>query len=184
MSLGLPVGVVAGDQIVAAVRTDHGQVVGVPAGFVLVSEVVPSSGWQGRLSVFRRTAVGGESSVVFALGYVGKMGVVGVYRGVDGVSPVVVGTGVSSDGSLVVPSVVVPSGGGMLVVVGGAQNHSAVGVWGVASGLVKRVEASGLAWQSAVLADQVVVGGASGPRTLTFSQLSSLTGIALVLKAA
>jgi hypothetical protein len=184
LTLGLPGGVVAGDQIVVSVRTDASQVVAVPAGFVLVSTFVPSLGWHGRLTVFRKMAVGGESSVVLPLGYVGKSGVVGVYRGVDPVAPVVVGVGASADGGLSVPGVVAPVGGGMLVVLGGAQNNAVAGVWGVPVGMVKRAEVGGLAWQSALLADEVVVGGATGVRALTFSQGAAKSGIALVLKRA
>jgi hypothetical protein len=178
--LPVPAGVVAGDVIVVGVQAARDQSVPTPTGFSMVADVVPTASWHARVVVFAKVAAGDETSVRVAMGWVGKSGVIAVYR--DAQWPVVAGSGTSRDGSsLSVPSVVAPAAGSRLVGVFGAQNHASPAGFSPPAGMVEQAAKENLSWLAVALADQVVGAGATGTRQVTFGTSTALTGVMIAI---
>jgi hypothetical protein len=180
LSLPVPAGVVAGDVIVVGVQTASNVSVPTPSGFSIVADVLPSAPWHARVVVFAKQATGDERSVHVAMGWVGKSGVIAVYRGAQW--PVVAGSGASRDGStLTVPSVTAPAAGSRLIGVFGAQNHASPAGFSPPTGMVEQAAKENLSWLAAALADQVVNPGATGTRQVSFATATALTGVLLTI---
>jgi hypothetical protein len=183
LTLVLPAGVAAGDQIIVAVRTDNTRAVPAPSGYTTVSAYAPNQGWRPRMTLLRRTATGGETSVVLPIGYFAKSGVVSVYRGVNTTAPIGTIVTAAGDGtSFVMPTLTVGATGGRLMIAAAAQNHATAAGWTPPSGMSVRVQQSTLAWQASGLMDQTVTAGATGTRTVRFGASSSFSGVMFVLQ--
>ena len=180
LNLTLPAGVIAGDVIVVGVQTASNVSVPTPAGFSMIADVRPSAPWHARVVVFAKQATGNETSVRLAMGWVGKSGVIAVYRGATW--PAIAGAGVSRDSSaLTVPAVTAPATGSRLIGIFGAQNHATPAGFSPPAGMIEQAAKENLSWLAVALADQTVPAGDTGTRQVRFGTSIALTGILLTL---
>jgi RHS repeat-associated protein len=192
VTVTLPAGVQANDQILVSTVQPANTNVTTPTGFSLVG---PGS-WQTgnnasntKLSAFRKTAAGGETSVAvtFSSATVAKTVAVAVYRGVNATTPVeIVGTaGTSSTNTVIVPSVTTTTANDQLVaILGASQGALPTAVWSAPTGMTKEVEQSIVSTDGALADQRVTAAGATGTRTATLGTTGKLVGVLAALKPA
>jgi RHS repeat-associated protein len=186
VTLTLPAGIAANDQIFVAATQQPGKTLTTPTGYTQVASVT-SSGTPGAWTVvWRKTAVGGETSV--AIAYAGRTpmsDVAVVYRGVDASAPIDVQTTATGAGvaSLAIPSVTTTVAGDRLVVFGGASGNAAAASWTAPTGMTLQAQVNTLASTASGVFDQTLAAaGATGTRTEALSATAQLTGVMLALK--
>lgn len=189
VTVNLPAGVQANDQIIVAATLQKSKTVNTPSGYTQIPGSPFQSGTANsstKVAVFQKKAVGGESSVAVTFGNnTAKTVTAGVYRGVNPTSPIDVSSsnGVEGATSVVVPSVTTTVAGDRLVLFEGEASNS--GSWTQPSGMTARITQSDGGNIRAVIADQTLsAAGATGSRTATFSTSAKLAGILLALKPA
>jgi RHS repeat-associated protein len=187
LTVSLPSGAQAGDQIFVDSTQSSTTVVTPPSTYTLVKSVAsggtsPKAG----TSVFRHTVVPGDTSVT--LTYTGTTSVKAVvladYRGIDPSLPVdVVGSGSTAGGTTVVaPSVSAAYANDQLLIFQGARGTFAASTWTAPSGTTERVQVNSQANVSAGLADQALTApGATGTRTSSFGASTNLTTVILAI---
>jgi RHS repeat-associated protein len=146
----------------------------------------------GATIAFRKTAVGGEQSVVVTRADGGPLdsttAQVLVYRGVDPLNPIEqvssVGTQSAGNTSITSPGVSTLEGGDELVIAESAAEAPPKALWTPPSGMTARVDNSSKGSISQ-LADQACPNaGSSGPRTATISGPGQLEAVVIALRAA
>ena len=187
LTINLPTGVRAGDQVFVDSTQSSGTVVTAPSTYTLVKSVAsggtsPKAG----TSVFRHTVVSGDTSVT--LTYSGTTSVKAVvlvdYRGVDSTLPVdVVASSSTAGGTTVVaPSISPAYANDQLLIFQGARGTFSASSWTAPSGTTERVQINSLANVSAGLADQALsASGPTGTRTSTFGVSANLTTVILAI---
>jgi RHS repeat-associated protein len=188
VAVTLPPGLRVRDQILLSVTANATQTINTPAGYTLV-QAATGTGNTSQTVVFRRTAVGNESSatVTFGTGLTPKAVLAVVYRGVDATNPIDVKTTGSANlaTSLTVGSVTTTGANERLVLLAGATGNTAVAAWTPPGGMTDRVHASTQTLVSTLVADQSLgAAGGTGGRTATIASSGDLTGVLLALKLA
>ncbi len=184
LTLTLPAGVQAGDQIIVA-TTFAAQVnnsAATPAGYAPVGTPVNSGGTSATADVtqvFRKTAAAGDSSVTISYsGAFPKSALAIVYRGVDGLSPIdVTATGATASGTTVSASGTTAYAGDELTLIQGAT-YAATGngTWSAPGGSTEEGQQATTTTAIGV-ADQVQASaGATGSLTSTFTVAGTIVG--------
>lgn len=188
LTMSLPAGVAANDQILVSATLPHGKSVSTPTGYSLVGAY--SSGTastSAKVVVFRRTAAAGDSSLsVSFTGKYDKTVTVAVYRGIDPTAPIdAVASGSRAGGtSVVAPSVTTSASAGLLVMFEGATAAAGPGDWTSAPGMTERVEHVSSGVGAAVSDERLGPPGPTGTRTASFTQTAQLVGVVLALRPA
>ena len=187
-AVSLPGGIVANDQILLSAVYPTNKSVTTPTGYTLVKSWTSGSGGTGtKLTLFRKTAVGGETSVSVRFSATfAKTITAAVYRGVNTTTPIEVSSSVaSSTNTVVMPSITPTLANSKLVaVLGATQGGSAGAVWAAPSGMVKQVEQSVNVSDGAIADQRLTAAGATGTRTATLGTTGKLVGVLLALKPA
>jgi RHS repeat-associated protein len=190
LTVTLPSGVAANDQILVAVTTAATNTVTAPSGsgFSLIgTKATGTSGADTAVTLFRKTAAGGETSAAFNFGSLGpRAAVAAVYRGVDPVTPVdSPGTGAAFSNTLPIQAVTPSLPVSQLVAFAGAGATLASAQWAAPAGMTKQLDQAGGATIDAAVFDQQLTGAqATGSRTATFGANGQLAGIMLTLRPA
>jgi hypothetical protein len=186
ITLTLPAGIVANDQILVAVEIAQTVTANLtPSGYTTVTDLRPSTSARPRLVVMRRTATGGETSLVVPTGRNASAAVAIVYRGVSASAPVAAtSTGSAQGTSVSTGSLSAPTANSTLVTFLGARNHTAAESWTAPTSMLKRVDENAAAGRSAAICDQTVGSGATGSRTATFGVSGALSAVSVVLRRA
>lgn len=186
LTLTLPAGVLANDQILLTVTLPGNQSVkSTPSGYTLVGTY--SSGTSSsnvKLALYRRTAQASDSSVTINFSKTfAKAASLVVYRGVNPVTPIdTSSSGTTTSGqSVVAPSLTTTKANDQLVLAEAATSTSG-GAWTPPTGMATRVSQAGGATIANGIADQALAGaGATGSRTATFSVTGSLAAALVAL---
>jgi RHS repeat-associated protein len=186
VTLPLPAGVAAGDQVILASTQAAADTVGTPAGYTQVGTATSGGPTPGETIVWRHTVVPGDAAVVIPYdGLFPKSVVLAVYRGVGATTPVdAQSSGADPLGStLVVPSVTTTTPADTLLMVAGATGNAAAAAWTPATGMVGETAMGTIPLVSSSLADQTLTAmGATGARTATFGGSAQLTGLLVALR--
>jgi len=186
VTLNLPAGIAANDQIFIATTQQSGKTLTTPTGFTQVLSVTSTGSPAANTILYRKTAAGGETQVT--LTYQNKFPksvVAAVYRSLDPSTPIdVQSSGTASAAtSVTVPTVSTTVAGDRLVVFGGAVGNATGTSWSAPTGMTSRAQFAGLASTAAGVFDQTLgAPGATGTRTATLGTTAQLTGIVLALK--
>jgi RHS repeat-associated protein len=188
LTVSLPGGVQANDQIVVATTQPATVTVSNGGGYTLVqSAETGTHSSDTQTFLYRRTAVSGDTAVTFTYGKATAAAVViAVYRGVNPSSPVdAFSYGTTSSGTQVTaPSVTSTLSSERLIMVEGATGRR-VASWTQPTGMTDQVHRSDLAAVSSALGDQTLASaGATGTRMATFGTSTALVGILVALKPA
>jgi len=192
VTLSLPSGIQASDQILVAVTTaQNGSATSTPPGYTLAgSWDAPVNGGD-RMQLFRRTATGGEPNVSISFPNTAvhaKAVIATVYRGVDPTSPIEAqsaGTAVTSN-TVTAPSITTTSPGDELVAFQSALNTVSGSTWsppaGVGGGsMSEETQADSLPLSSAGVADQLLTApGSTGSQSSSLA-VSATTNDSLVM---
>ena len=187
LTVNLPAGVQANDQVFVDSSQSAGTTVSAPAMYTLVASVATGgTSPKGASSVFQHTIATGDTSVTLTYGGTTsvKAVVVAVYRGVDPTLPVDVFAKSQSAGAttVVAPSLSPAYANDRLLVFQGARGTYSPSTWTPPSGTTEQVQINSLANVSAGLADQTLTAaGATGPRTSTFGVSANLTTIVVAI---
>ncbi len=189
LTLTLPTGVQANDQILLAVNLPGNQSIKTtPSGYTKIGTYSSGTGASNtQLVLYRRTAQAGDSNVTVTFSKTfAKAATLVVYRGVNPITPIDVsssGTTVSGQ-SVTAPSVTTTKSGDELVLALSAQSSTA-GTWTAPSQMTTRVSQAGGPTVAGALADQALTSaGSTGSQTATFSTTASLTAALLALEPA
>jgi len=196
LTLTLPTGIAAGDQIIVATTypAGVGNDVQAPAGYTQVGATANSGGTIATADVtkvFTKTAAGSEAQVTLTCnGSFAKAAVAAVYRGADAKVPIEVSAeGVNAGGTTVSASLNTRYPADQLVMLQGASYSSATtGTWAGPSGMTEQAQKD--AGSTTVgLADMPFAGtGATGTLTSSlstsgvFNNPPQLTGVLLALR--
>jgi RHS repeat-associated protein len=186
VTLTLPAGIQANDQIFIAATQQTGKTLTPPAGYTQVASVTSSGTTPAWTVVWRKTAAGGETSAT--IGYAGNKAesdVAVVYRGVDPTTPIDVQSTASAAAttSLTSPSVTASNAGEQLVAFGGAIGNSSAASWTAPPGMTTRAQVNNLSSTASGIFDQALTtSGATGTRTATLSATAQLAGVMVALK--
>jgi RHS repeat-associated protein len=190
VTVTLPTGTVANDQILVAATLAKGNTVTTPTGYTLVNTYTSGNGAAAaKVVLYRRTAVAGDTSVpVTFSASIAKAVTVAVYRGVDATTPLDVtpSSGSAAPGfSVTVPSLTTTKAGVQLLLIQGAVSSPAAGAWTAPSTMAQQVQQPGGTTVQAAMADQLAgTAGATGTRVATFSQSAQLVGVLVALRPA
>ncbi len=186
LSIVLPTGIQANDQIIATVQTGSGTTLTTPTGWNLVSNYVASNSGETRLYVYSKTAAGNETSFsVYKGGYVGAWGSIAVYRGVNPTSPIdqvssTTGNGTSISATAITTSVVDEQ----LVLAEGATLNSSAGSFSAPNKWTQELT-SNVQWSGSGLADvQQASAGSTGSPVATFNASANLVVTLIGLRPA
>ncbi|HZT96717.1 MAG TPA: RHS repeat-associated core domain-containing protein, partial [Chloroflexota bacterium] len=186
LQVSLPPGIRAYDQIFVASTQPSTTTVSSPSGFRQVSTV--TSGGSSPLAtttVFRRQAVGGESSISLSYSSAAPEAVVvAVYRNIDPRQPVdVTATGsAAAAASVTAPSVTPNYANDRLLVFQGAVGNFSGSSWIAPVATNEQVQSNGTPNASAALADETLPSAAStGTETSSFGQAANLTTVAVAV---
>ncbi|HEY2176527.1 MAG TPA: RHS repeat-associated core domain-containing protein, partial [Mycobacteriales bacterium] len=189
LTLTLPSGVQANDQILLAVTLPGNQTIkSTPSGYTQVGSYSSGAGASNtQLVLYRRTAQTGDTAatVTFSKTFAKAANLI-VYRGVNPVTPIDASSnGTTASGtSVVAPSVTATKGTDELVVAL-AANSSAAGTWTAPSQMTtQRSQAGGPTIASAVADQALTSSGSTGSRTATFSTTGSLVAAMVALQPA
>jgi len=188
LTLPLPAGVAAGDQVIVASTQAAADTVGTPAGYTQVGTSTSGGTAPGETIVWRHTVVPGDIAVVIPYGGLfPKAAVLAVYRGVDATSPVdAQSSGANPSGTnLTAPSVTTTTPADTLLMVSGASGNATAAAWTPPTGMTAEAAMSTLPLVSSSLSDQALTAaGASGTRTATFGTSTQLAGLLVALRPA
>jgi RHS repeat-associated protein len=176
LTLALPSGVHAGDQIIVATTYAAGvnNSAAAPAGYTQVGPVANSGGTAltaDVIQVFRKTATASETSA--SLSYSGpfpKAAVAVVYRGVDGLPIDVSATGATASGTALSVSATTRFPADQLVLIQGATyTATGSGSWSAPSGMGERAQKDATATTIGLGDKEQAAGGLTGTLTSTFT---------------
>ena len=191
LSVALPPGVAANDQIVVAATVPGSKKATTPSGYTSVgSWASGTKAANAKVQVFRRTAGGGEASVTVSFGqaYAKALNVV-VYRGVHPTSPVDAGPQAATANaatSVTAPSVTTTAMADRVVMAMGATSAPSAGTWTPPASMTRRgaQQAAGAAATAAIADTVVPAAGATGTQRASFSATANLVGVVFALKPA
>jgi RHS repeat-associated protein len=189
LTITLPAGVKANDQIVLAVTLPGSQSIkSTPSGYTAIGSYSSGTGASNvKLSLYRRTAQAGDTSVIVTFSKTfAKAASVIVYRGVNPSTPVdVTSSGTTTTGqSVTAPSMTTTNSNDELLFAEAAES-SAAGSWSAPSQMTSEVTQAGGATTTGGLADQAAgAAGTTGSRTATFSVSGSLAAALVALEPA
>lgn len=187
VTVNLPSGVQANDQVFVDSSQSAGTTVSAPSTYTLVASVATGgTSPKGSTSVYQHTVVAGDTSVTLTYGGTAsvKAVVLAVYRGVDPTLPVDVFAKSQSAGitTVVAPSASPAYANDRLLVFQGARGTFSPSTWTAPSGTTEQVQVNSLANVSVGLADQTLsVAGATGTRTSTFGVNANLTTVIVAI---
>jgi RHS repeat-associated protein len=187
LTLNLPAGVQANDQVFVDSSQSAGTTVTAPSAYTLVASVATGGTTpKGSTSVFRHTVIAGDTSVILTYGGTSsvKAVVLAVYRGVDPSLPVDAFATSQSAGvtAVVAPSITPAYANDRLLVFQGARGTFSPSTWTPPSGTNEQVQVNSQANVSAGLADQTLTAaGATGTRTSTFGVAANLTTVIVAI---
>jgi RHS repeat-associated protein len=186
LTLILPSGTTAGEQVVVASTQPSTTTVTAPSGYTQVTTVTSTgSSPKATTTVFRHTVASGDTSVklTYSSSSTAQAAVLAVYKGVDPNLPIdVSATGSTAAGTTVTaPSVTPTYAEDQLVVFQGATGSFSGQSWTAPSGTTEEVQGSSTANVSAGLADQSLTLGATGTRASTFGTSANLTSVSVAL---
>ena len=186
ISIDLPSGIEADDQIIVSVTTGNGTIPTTPSGWTLVSTQTGSDSWDSQVSVFRKTASGSETTFDADLGgYTGAIVVAAVYRGVSTTTPIDGVIGQSNDDDNITVGPITASVPGETMVLAEAEITAYTDSWTAPSGYTQEMDDEDQNWGSAALADATLpFNGSSGTPTATLSDGSALSVILFGLEPA
>ncbi|HEX3722232.1 MAG TPA: RHS repeat-associated core domain-containing protein [Nitrolancea sp.] len=179
----------AGDQILLLVNQSSTESSSAPAGYVNVGGFKPANAGE-TLSVWRKTATGGESSAT--VGFSGsslysRTIIALVYRGVDPTNPIdqlgSAGTGLLKT-SVTTPSLTTTVDGDELVLAEDALTNLPGTTWKPPSGMTTESSASTLVVSAAVADQSLGNAGSTGTRTATTNLPATLEAVAIALRRA
>jgi RHS repeat-associated protein len=186
LTLTLPTGTAANDQILIAVTLANGKSVTTPTGYTVVGTCTSgTSNTAAKVVLFRRTAVAGDSSVTVSFqGKIAKTVALAVYRGVNPNSPLdpIANASTASGTSVTAPSITTTVTGDRVVMVTGASG--AAGTWAMPASMTARVEQAGGSTDAGIADMAFNTIGATGTQTATHSTSTQLVGVILGLKPA
>lgn len=186
LTLALPTGTAAGDQVLLAATLAYGKSVTTPTGYTVVGTYTSgTSNTAAKVVLYRRTVVAGDSSVTVSFtGKIAKTVALAVYRGVHTTNPIdVTSSGSTATGtSVTVASLAATAIRDRLVMITGASGTA--GTWTMPADMTARVQRTG-GTTDAFIADQALTAvGASGARTATHSTNTQLVGVLVALRPA
>jgi RHS repeat-associated protein len=190
VTLTLPLGLKANDQILVSTTGTSKTAVATPAGYTLVGTVTSGGTTPDQTVVFRKTAIGTETTVTLSYGpgkKTAKSVVAAVYRGVDPSTPIDAQSSASTTGgtSVTAPSVNASLPTEKLVLFEGASGNASAANWNPPVGMTDEVHKSDIAGTAAALSDQTLTAtGATGTRTATFGLSANLSTWMVALKPA
>jgi RHS repeat-associated protein len=192
ITITLPAGITANDQILVASTTSASNATATPDGYTLAGTYPGTN--VSATTLFRRTASGGETSLTlhYANELFPKAVVAVVYRGVNPVQPFdATAAGVGSGTTVTAPSLTTTLANERLVLFEGAfsQINVVPVTWIPPTGMTDRADKSDLPQASAAIADQTLTtAGATGTRTATLSPTvtvgTDLTAVLVALRPA
>jgi len=184
LTLNLPAGTTAGDQVILAVTLEKQKTVTTPAGYTIVSTTNSGTANNStKLIVYRHTTQPGDTSVALTFNTTStKSAVLAAYRGVDANNPVdaISSAGLEGTKTVQVPSVTTTANGTRLVNLAGEINTA--GTWTAPNGMTSRAVASGGTSRTLVADEPITTAGATGTRTDTFSVNAKLVGALVALR--
>ncbi len=188
ITVTLPSGIEANDQIIVTVTTMASSTPSTPTGYTLVSDTTTGISYNPRVMVFRATAAGGESSVFVDTGYVWAEASAAVYRGVSTTTPIDGVTGTTAGGYSLAADAITPSVPGEVLVLaeGSTTGSSSEPGWSAPSGWTQEADNTSWSYVSSGLADttpQPLAGGSSSP-TPTFGAYDDLAVVQFGLEPA
>jgi RHS repeat-associated protein len=187
LTVTLPTGVQANDQVFVDSSQSAGTTVSAPLTYTLVASVATGGTTpKGSTSVYQHTVVAGDTSVTLTYGGAASVKAVllAVYRGVDPTLPVDVFAKSQSAGitTVVAPSVSPAYANDRLLVFQGGRGTFSPSTWTPPSGTTEQAQVNSLANVSAGLADQTLTAaGATGTRTSTFGVAANLTTVIVAI---
>lgn len=187
VTLSLPAGILANDQILIATTQQSGKTLTTPTGFTQVASVTSSGSPAANTILYRKTAAGGETQVTLTYQNKFPKAVVAVvYRGLDPNTPIDVQSSATAAAATAVtaPSLTTTIAGDRLVVFGGSVGNATATSWTAPSGMTSQAQFAGQASATAAVFDQPLgAPGATGTRTATVGTAAQLTGLILALRA-
>lgn len=190
LTLTLPTGLAANDQIVVSSTTGGNKTTPTVAGFSTVGTYATgTTSTDAKSVVFRRTAAAGDTQVILDYGTsFPKTVVLGVYRGVDpttAIDAIASGTALAAN-AVTVPSITTSKANERLLLFTGDNNTSVNGKTWVPPAGMTTVVANNLSPRASALADQTLTSaGATGSRTSNLTGgTASLVGVMLSLSQA
>ena len=186
LTLTLPTGTTAGEQVVVASTQPSMTTVTAPSGYTQVTTVTSAgSSPLATTTVFRQTVVAGETSVklTYSTASTAQAAVLAVYKGVDPNLPIdVTATGSTAAGTTVTaPSVTPTNAEDQLLVFQGATGTFSGKTWTAPSGTTEEVQGNSTANVSAGLADQPLTLGATGTRASKYGASANLSSVTVAL---
>ncbi len=186
VTVTLPAGIQAGDQILLSSVQAGNDLPATPTGYVFVTEPRSGSGpANASTAVFRRTATGGETSATISYPLVtGRSITVVVYRGVDGVAPIdAVQINTWHGTGLTLPSLTPSGAGDELVTMLGAEGNATPAAWTPPSGMTNEADKSDLPLTSGQTDDQSLLDASpTGPRGALYPNAVDVAGAILLLR--
>ena len=186
LSLSLPSGIEADDELLVTVTSAESTTPSTPSGWTVVSDVTGNS-WDPRLMVFSKTAVGTETTFTTNLGgYVNAMASAAVYRGVNPTTPIDQTSGTTNDASTITaPAITASVAGEKLVLAEGATGNSSAESWTPPTGYTQETDINSSPWWSSALADTTLSSsGSSGSPTAAFGMTADLAAALIGLEPA
>jgi RHS repeat-associated protein len=188
LTITLPTGTLAGDEVVVATTQPSTTTVTAPSSYTQVATVTSGgSAPKATTTVFRHTVVSGDTSVklTYSTSSTAQSAVVAVYQGADPNLPIdVSATAASSAASTTItgPSVTPIYANDRLLVVQGATGTFSGKTWTAPSGTTEEAQSNSTANASIGIADQLLgAAGATGTRVSTFGASANLTSVVIAL---
>ena len=177
LSVTLPAGIAANDQLVVSVTTAYSTDPSTPTGWTKVTTASGES-YEPKVTVFAKTADGTETTFTTDLGgYVGAEASAVVYRGVNPTSPIdATATATEDYSSVDVGPITASVPGEMMVLAEGATCNSSAESWTAPSGYTQETNDTDDAYDGSGIADATLpTNGTSGTVTATFGASAFLT---------
>ena len=189
LTLTLPAGTAANDQILLTATMPQSKNVTTPTGYTLVGTYTSgTTTTSARMVVFRRTSIAGDPNPVVAFGQkFAKAISLAVYRGVNPTTPIDTSTGgITATGtSVTAPAVTTTSANERLVVLDGENNSASAPAWTAPAGsTLQTTQAGGTTVSNAIADMNQPNAGSSGTKTSVLSTSASLVSALLALKPA
>lgn len=186
LTLSLPTGTTAGDQVLVAASLANSKSVTTPTGYTVVGTYTAGTGNSAaKVVLFRRTVAAGDSSVAVSFqGKIAKTVTLAVYRNVHPSNPIdAVSAGATAAGTSVATAAQTTTAlGDQLVMIAGTSGTA--GTWTMPTGMTTRVQKAGGSTDAAIADQALTATGSTGGRTATHSTSSQLVGVLVSLRPA
>ena len=187
LTLTLPAGTSANDQILVSATMPQSKTVTTPTGYTIVGNYTSGTATtSARMVVFRRTALAGDTNVVVAFGTkFAKAVTLAVYRGVDPTSPIdaTASSSTTAGTSVTAPAVTTPQPNDQVVILDGENNSTTAPTWTVPSGTTSQTsQAGGLTVAAAIADTSLALAGSTSTKTSTLSVAGNLITALVALK--